>query len=66
MADVYAICLLKPATLPKTTSGKIQRRGCRAQYLKGSLEAIAEWKQTSTQSSETLDMLGAVEDADIF
>ncbi len=66
MADVYAISLLKPATLPKTTSGKIQRRGCRAQYLEGSLEAIAEWKQSSTQSSETLDMLGAVGDANIF
>jgi acyl-CoA synthetase (AMP-forming)/AMP-acid ligase II len=66
MADVYGIFLLKPATLPKTTSGKIQRRGCRAQYIEGSLEAIAEWKQSSTQSSETLDMLGSVGDADIF
>jgi acyl-CoA synthetase (AMP-forming)/AMP-acid ligase II len=66
MAEVYAINLLKPASLPKTSSGKIQRRGCRAKYLEGSLEAIAEWKQTANQSSDTLDLLGSTDEVDIF
>jgi acyl-CoA synthetase (AMP-forming)/AMP-acid ligase II len=36
------VLLLKPATLPKTTSGKIQRHACRALFLDGSLETLPE------------------------
>jgi amino acid adenylation domain-containing protein len=39
--DVYAICLLKPATLPKTSSGKVQRHACRAAFLAGTLDELA-------------------------
>ena len=39
-----AVVLLKPATLPKTSSGKIQRHACRAAYLSGSLAAVASWR----------------------
>lgn len=42
--DVYAIQLLKTGTLPKTTSGKIQRRTCRAKFLEGSLDVVGEWR----------------------
>jgi acyl-CoA synthetase (AMP-forming)/AMP-acid ligase II len=66
MAEIYAVVLLKPTSLPKTSSGKIQRRGCRAKYLEGSLEAIAQWKNTSSRSSDTLDMIGSAEDIDLF
>ena len=38
-----AVVLLRPATLPKTSSGKIQRHACRAGYLAGTLAAIASW-----------------------
>ena len=38
------IILIKPATLAKTTSGKIQRRACRQQYLDGQLAAILHWR----------------------
>ncbi len=41
---VHAIALLKPSTVPKTSSGKIQRRPCREAYLRGELEAIATWQ----------------------
>ena len=34
---VYAVQLLKPGTIPKTTSGKIQRRACRTNFLAGIL-----------------------------
>ena len=34
------IVLLRPATLPKTTSGKVRRRACRDAYLAGSLSAV--------------------------
>lgn len=35
---VAAVVLSRPGTVPKTSSGKIQRRACRAAYLAGSLE----------------------------
>jgi amino acid adenylation domain-containing protein len=42
--QVHAVVLLRPATLPKTTSGKIQRSACRARYLDGSLETLGGWQ----------------------
>jgi acyl-CoA synthetase (AMP-forming)/AMP-acid ligase II len=42
--DVHAIVLLKPGSLPKTSSGKIQRGACRAQFLEGTLDTVAEWR----------------------
>ena len=41
--EPQAIVLLKPATLPRTTSGKVRRSGCRAAYLERSLSAVASW-----------------------
>jgi fatty-acyl-CoA synthase len=32
------VCLVKPGTLPKTSSGKLQRSLCRQQYLSGELQ----------------------------
>ncbi|MDJ0509934.1 MAG: AMP-binding protein [Crocosphaera sp.] len=39
--QVYAIVLLKPGTIPKTSSNKIQRHACKIGFLENSLEAIA-------------------------
>lgn len=41
--QVHSIVLIKPFTIPKTSSGKIQRHACKAQYLGGQLEVITEW-----------------------
>ena len=35
------VLLVRPQTLPKTSSGKLQRRACRSRYLDGELPAIA-------------------------
>jgi acyl-CoA synthetase (AMP-forming)/AMP-acid ligase II len=43
---VAAIRLLERGTVPKTTSGKIQRRACRAAFLEGTLSAVAAWPAT--------------------
>jgi acyl-CoA synthetase (AMP-forming)/AMP-acid ligase II/acyl carrier protein len=40
--DVYAVVLLKPGALPKTSSGKPQRRACRDQFLAGDLRQIGQ------------------------
>lgn len=36
--QVYAVVLIKPGSIFKTSSGKIQRRACRAAFLAGSLD----------------------------
>lgn len=41
--QVQAIALIKPSSLPKTSSGKIRRRACRDQFLNGELALIEQW-----------------------
>ncbi|MEY2855828.1 MAG: hypothetical protein RLZZ74_137, partial [Cyanobacteriota bacterium] len=41
--QVYAIVLLKTGSIPKTSSGKIQRHACKAGYLDGSLNSVGEF-----------------------
>jgi len=48
--QVYAVLLLKTASLPKTSSGKVQRRACKAKFLSGSLETVGEWRQHTLDS----------------
>ena len=40
---VHAVVLLKPATLPRTTSGKVRRAHARAAFLEQSLAAVDIW-----------------------
>ncbi|HVG08705.1 MAG TPA: AMP-binding protein, partial [Thermoanaerobaculia bacterium] len=40
---LYALVLIRPGTIPKTTSGKIQRSLCREELLAGSLSVVSEW-----------------------
>ncbi len=44
--QLYAIQLLKPGSLPKTSSGKVQRKQCRRQFLDDSLTVVGQWKRT--------------------
>jgi 8-amino-7-oxononanoate synthase len=39
-----AIVLVKAGTIPKTSSGKIQRHACRAGFLDGSLAVVEQWR----------------------
>lgn len=38
--QVYAVVLVKAGSIPKTSSGKLQRQACRAKFFAGSLEQI--------------------------
>ncbi|HEY9800292.1 MAG TPA: type I polyketide synthase [Leptolyngbyaceae cyanobacterium] len=48
--QVYAIVLLKTASIPKTSSGKIQRRACQSGFLANTLDVVASWQESSPQS----------------
>jgi acyl-CoA synthetase (AMP-forming)/AMP-acid ligase II/acyl carrier protein len=47
--DPQAIVLLRPASLPMTSSGKVQRGRCREMYLAGELQELDRW----TRPAET-------------
>jgi 7-keto-8-aminopelargonate synthetase-like enzyme/acyl-CoA synthetase (AMP-forming)/AMP-acid ligase II len=38
---VHAVALLRPGSIPLTTSGKVRRQECRARYLAATLETVA-------------------------
>jgi acyl-CoA synthetase (AMP-forming)/AMP-acid ligase II/aryl carrier-like protein len=42
--EIYAVTLIKHGTIPRTTSGKIQRQSCRSEYLAGNLNVIQQWR----------------------
>ena len=59
---VHAVQLVKPAAIPRTTSGKVQRHLCREQFLAGSLKSVVEWQEPENEpaQSETLPPTKAV------
>jgi amino acid adenylation domain-containing protein/non-ribosomal peptide synthase protein (TIGR01720 family) len=44
--QVCAIALVKPGSIPKTSSGKIRRSACRENYLNNRLDLVALWQET--------------------
>jgi natural product biosynthesis luciferase-like monooxygenase protein/amino acid adenylation domain-containing protein len=52
--QAFAIVLVKPGTVTKTSSGKIQRFACRSKFLEGSLDVLAEWRASAAPESEEL------------
>jgi len=52
---VYGIALLKRGSIPKTSSGKIQRQACRKAFLDSSLNSLAIWTlESSTIQQQTI------------
>jgi thioester reductase-like protein len=43
--QVYAVLLLKPGSIPKTSSGKIQRHACGTGFIANTLEEVESWYQ---------------------
>jgi natural product biosynthesis luciferase-like monooxygenase protein/FkbM family methyltransferase len=50
--QVHAIVLLKAGSLPKTSSGKIQRHACRNSFLKDELAPLAVWRANVADISD--------------
>jgi acyl-CoA synthetase (AMP-forming)/AMP-acid ligase II len=42
--DLYDLVLVAPHTVPKTSSGKIQRQACRQAYLADELVSVGRWR----------------------
>ena len=55
--QVYAVVLIRPRTLPKTSSGKVQRQACRTMFLEGTLKAIAEQRRDPNIEDERAEQI---------
>jgi amino acid adenylation domain-containing protein len=58
--QAHAVLLIKPKTISKTSSGKIQRHACRNDFLAGRLDVVTEWRLPAISeqviSASTLDL----------
>ncbi|MDZ8262761.1 AMP-binding protein [Nostoc sp. ChiQUE01b] len=57
--QVHAVILLKTASIPKTSSGKIQRHLCRINFLERNLDVVGEW--TANSKADLLELQTEVE-----
>jgi acyl-CoA synthetase (AMP-forming)/AMP-acid ligase II/acyl carrier protein len=56
---VYAIQLLKPAQILKTSSGKLQRHLYRERFLAHGFELVGSWQSATTAGEETPQAVGS-------
>ncbi|MGZ5600443.1 MAG: SDR family NAD(P)-dependent oxidoreductase [Methylobacter sp.] len=53
--EVYAVALLKKGTILKTSSGKLQRYGCKQAFLQERLETHELWQQPSAPKTNAVN-----------
>lgn len=49
--QVYSTVFIKTGSIPKTSSGKIQRHACKNAFLNGSLKVLQDWSENPSQKS---------------
>jgi acyl-CoA synthetase (AMP-forming)/AMP-acid ligase II len=59
--QLYATVLVKTGSIPKTSSGKIQRHACRSGFLTGSLNVVEDWSETPQGKSKFIHLKAEVE-----
>lgn len=60
--QLYAIALLKPGSLFKTSSGKIRRSACRTAFLEGDLKVVADWSENPLVTKNYLSLQTNIDD----
>ncbi len=55
--QVHAFLLVRPRTIPKTSSGKVRRQACRSMFLDGKLESLAEMRMEVNGDDEDASIL---------
>ena len=49
--QVYAAVLVKTGSIPKNSSGKIQRHACKNAFLNGNLNVLQDWSEDPWQKA---------------
>jgi acyl-CoA synthetase (AMP-forming)/AMP-acid ligase II/acyl carrier protein len=64
--QLYAVAFIEAGTIPKTSSGKIQRRACKEEFLNGSLSLLYKWQAPDAQEvkEDILSAAPSLEDAE--
>lgn len=55
--DLYGIVLLKPGALPRTSSGKVQRRRCQELFVAEEWEVLGEWRSPQAHGSDMTTLI---------
>ncbi|MFB1481089.1 non-ribosomal peptide synthase/polyketide synthase, partial [Corallococcus sp. RDP092CA] len=61
--QAHAVVLIEPGSLPKTSSGKVQRHASRAAFLAGTLQEVMTWRQEEPGGVAPLPSTAASEDS---
>ncbi|MBD2103372.1 fatty acyl-AMP ligase [Leptolyngbya sp. FACHB-261] len=59
--QVYAAVLVKTGSIPKTSSGKIQRHACRSGFLNGTLNVVEDWSENPQTKVKFLHLQAEIE-----
>jgi acyl-CoA synthetase (AMP-forming)/AMP-acid ligase II len=59
--QVYATVLIKTGSIPKTSSGKIQRYACRTGFLSGTLSVVEDWSENPQGKAKFLHLQAEVD-----
>ncbi|HBB32532.1 MAG TPA: AMP-dependent synthetase [Cyanobacteria bacterium UBA8803] len=59
--QVYATVLVKTGSIPKTSSGKIQRHACRSGFLSGSLNVVEDWSENPEGKAKFIHLQADIE-----
>lgn len=51
--DVYSVVLVRPGSIPMTSSGKIQHRQSKYEFLHGDLNIVSSWTKESNSTKST-------------
>ena len=55
-ARLSAVALIPPRSIPKTSSGKVQRGVCRTRFADGTLPLVGQWRSAADQPSHRLEL----------
>ena len=59
--SIYATVLVKTGSIPKTSSGKIQRHACKAGFLTGTLNVVEDWSENPRCKAKFLHLQAEVD-----
>ena len=62
--QLYAAVLIKPGSMLKTSSGKVQRGACRVSYLMKRLDAVYEWTLDAVNSTAASSLSTMAEESE--